>query len=166
MRTDRVRVTAIVILMASCSAGPQSEQRTSAAKREQRSATPVPESVAAEALDTAARRDSVPATPNQNCRPSACRVMIADGPRPVALQRVKPLYPREAAERGIGGDVEVVASIDKAGTVVSACRSSGPEAFWESSEAAARKWRFAPRQTGWSGCIQMIVRFSFKPERP
>jgi TonB family protein len=161
MRTARQTVGATLVLVAACARAPQPERPSPSpvATQSEGYVQSAVESDADEVVGSSTRREFLPPRASRHCRVSGYTVDTWDG-RAVVVQRVKPQYPREAAERGISGDVEVVVCIDKAGAVVSACRTSGPEALWESSEAAASKWSFSPR--GWgAGCFQRIIRFSF-----
>ena len=162
MRTE-LPATVVAILLVGCSSVSERERGRQASVTRAVETLPTG-AIGSASPGTGVRPAGLAPVASQDCLLEACRVISADGPRPEILKRVTAEYPREAAEQGIGGEVDVVASIDRSGTVVSACRASGPEAFWRSSEAAMRKWRFAARE--WpSGCVRMVVRFSYRPEK-
>jgi TonB family protein len=62
----------------------------------------------------------------------------------LALERVTPIYPREAQSRGISGDVILDATIARNGSIGKVTIISGPADLRDAAVTAVRKWRFSP----------------------
>jgi len=59
-------------------------------------------------------------------------------------KKVKPIYPPEAANRGIQGWVNVKILVDRDGNVEKACAVNGDQTLKEAAEKAALQWKFKP----------------------
>ena len=85
-------------------------------------------------------RPTAPAAPARPAAPA--------GPStgPVCISKPDPTYPAALEERGIGGSVTVLLSIDAAGRVTDAtvAKSSGQPALDRSALTGVRRWRFKP----------------------
>jgi TonB family protein len=71
-----------------------------------------------------------------------------DSPRhPKIIKKVNPIYPEEAAKKGIEGEVTIEASTDEKGNVVAAkvVPSETPRPLLEEAAlAAVRQWKYEP----------------------
>ncbi len=78
-----------------------------------------------------------------------------------AIKKVNPVYPREAADAGIAGEVLVEVSVDEQGNVASVEGVTGDRMLVEAVVAAVRQWKFKP--TKLSGkAVRVIGRLRFK----
>jgi TonB family protein len=59
-------------------------------------------------------------------------------------KKVKPIYPPEAANRGIQGWVNVKILVDRDGNVEKACAVDGDQTLRYAAEKAALQWKFKP----------------------
>ncbi len=82
---------------------------------------------------------------------------------PQLLEEVLPVYPPDARDRGVEGDVLLLLSVDADGRVVDAVVDVGVDALLDLSALdAARKLRFSPAtQAGQPVAVQVRYRFSF-----
>ena len=62
----------------------------------------------------------------------------------IALKRVLPIYPREAKNHSIGGDVILDATIARNGSIGKVTIISGPAELRDAAVTAVRQWRFSP----------------------
>lgn len=79
-----------------------------------------------------------PAAPEQ---PAAERA--TKEPAVKLIERVDPVYPPEASEKGVQGKVVVEITINEEGIVSDAKVKQGPELLHQAALEAARQWRFA-----------------------
>jgi uncharacterized protein (TIGR02246 family) len=75
-------------------------------------------------------------------QPSAPKA-AAEEPRIKLIERVEPVYPREAEEKGITGKVTVQITIGEEGEVSEAKVKEGPQELRQAAIDAVRKWRFS-----------------------
>ena len=66
---------------------------------------------------------------------------IRGGHEDLAIEKVAPIYPSEAQQKGIGGRVDVQVLINRAGDVVKSC-GVGPSLLQAVVDRALSKWRF------------------------
>jgi len=59
-------------------------------------------------------------------------------------KKVKPIYPPEAANRGIRGWVNVEILVNRDGNVEKACAVDGDQTLKDAAEKAALQWKFKP----------------------
>ncbi len=96
----------------------------------------------------ATTRGAGPARPND---PSSCFVTHpVTGIIPVPVKRVDPLYPVEARQNGVTGEVTIEASIGPDGEVMGArvVESHPPGVFEATSLFAYRQWRYCAPSPG------------------
>jgi TonB family protein len=97
-------------------------------------------------------------TPGAGQLPRAGR----DVPMPGLLKRVEPVYPIEAAKRGVTGYVVLDAVIDKAGKVRDVKVAKSVPDLDGAAVNAARAWRFAaPRVNGAPADVSAVLVFAF-----
>jgi len=85
-----------------------------------------------------------------------------DVPMPGLLKRVEPVYPIEAAKRGVTGYVVLDAVIDKSGKVRDPRVARSIPEFDQAALNAARAWRFAaPRVNGTPAAVSTMLVFAF-----
>jgi TonB family protein len=87
-------------------------------------------------------------------QPPAVLCQTADLPVPIASPR--PPYPAMARAKKISGTVLVDVEVSVEGKVVKADAVSGPEILRDMAKAAARGWRFKPRQLAFSVRLTFI----------
>jgi protein TonB len=146
-------------------AHPLSAQRTDAA-----------EQVAAPTLDAGANVDSS----NGNALPGiissssmaapAAPEIRSEGPvvtggkvaEPRLLSSAMPVYPQNAKQAGIGGDVIIKTTIDQKGSVVDMHVVSGPLMLRQAALDALKRWRYEPSKLdGQPIAVQMLVTIKF-----
>ena len=146
-------------------AHPLSAQRTDAA-----------EQVAAPALDAGASVDSsngnalpgiissssmaAPAAPE--IRPEGPVVTGGKVAEPRLISSAMPVYPQNAKQAGIGGDVVIKTTIDQKGNVVDMHVVSGPLMLRQAALDALKRWRYQPSKLdGQPIAVQMLVTIKF-----
>jgi len=60
------------------------------------------------------------------------------------MKKVEPIYPPEAANRGIQGWVNVKILVNRDGDVEKACAVDGDQTLKDAAEKAALQWKFEP----------------------
>lgn len=82
---------------------------------------------------------------------------------PRAIQRVDPVYPLEAQQRGIVGVVAVVFDVDTNGKVVFATITASPDPLLSQAVVdAISQWKFIPgMQNGQKAVVRMNMSFTF-----
>jgi TonB family protein len=84
----------------------------------------------------------------------------AEEPRIKLIERVEPVYPSEAEEKGITGKVTVEITIDEKGEVSEAKVKEGPQELRQAAIDAVRKWRFSnPAKQK----VVATIAFNFEP---
>jgi TonB family protein len=84
----------------------------------------------------------------------------AEEPRIKLIERVEPVYPSEAEEKGITGKVTVEITINEKGEVSEAKVKEGPRELHQAAIDAARKWRFSnPAKQK----VVSTIAFNFEP---
>ncbi len=88
-----------------------------------------------------------------------------DLPPPVRLREVKPAYPPELIQKGVGGTVVLDVSIDPRGMVSDARVTQSVEGLDDLALAAVRQWEFAPSFVN-DAIVPLVmpVRLTFVPE--
>jgi TonB family protein len=80
----------------------------------------------------------------------------------LAVKKVQPVYPPQAKKQGIRGEVKVEVTFSETGEVIAAKSLSGPEALYDASVIAARKWEFMPVELSGSPVkVKGILTFKF-----
>jgi TonB family protein len=140
----------------------------------QRTGTSAPD--AAPSLDGAAGAEgsSANALPgvisSPNVAPPAAPEIRPEGPvvigghvaEPRLLYRAMPVYPLNAKEAGIAGDVVIKTTIDQKGTVMDMHVVSGPLMLRQAALDALRRWKFEPSKLdGQPISVQMLVTIKF-----
>jgi TonB family protein len=140
----------------------------------QRSGTSTPD--AAPSLDGAAGAEgsSANALPgvisSSNVAPPAAPEIRPEGPvvtgghvaEPRLLYRAMPVYPLNAKEAGIAGDVVIKTTIDQKGGVMDMHVVSGPLMLRQAALDALRRWKFEPSKlNGQPISVQMLVTIKF-----
>jgi TonB family protein len=87
-----------------------------------------------------------------------------DAEKPPVVSATAPTYPPLAKAALISGDVPVEVSIDAAGNVTSARAESGHPLLREASEAAAKRWKFAPAASE-PTVRRVLLTFTYEPYR-
>jgi len=138
--------------------------------------TDTAEPVAAPALDAGATTDnsSGNALPgiisSSSMAAPAAPEIHPDGPvvtggkvaEPRLISKVLPVYPQNAKQAGIGGDVVIKTTIDQKGNVVDMHVVSGPLMLRQSALDALRRWRYEPSKLdGQPIAVQMLVTIKF-----
>jgi protein TonB len=78
------------------------------------------------------------------------------------LYRAMPVYPLNAKEAGIAGDVVIKTTIDQKGTVMDMHVVSGPLMLRQAALDALRRWKFEPSKLdGQPISVQMLVTIKF-----
>src|SRR5690348_9666338 len=86
---------------------------------------------------------STPTPRNNTARPK--RIRVSSGiMEELMIRKVEPVYPREAKQKNIRGDVMVRAVIDKRGHVVDAMVVKGDPLFGKAAVDAVKQWRYEP----------------------
>jgi TonB family protein len=109
-------------------------------------------------------RAAVAAESAKAATPAAGRLPRAgrDVPMPGLLKRVDPVYPLEAAKRGLTGYVVLDAVIDKSGKVRDPRVGRSIPEFDQAALTAAREWRFAvSRVNGAPAEVSAVLVFAF-----
>lgn len=84
----------------------------------------------------------------------------AEEPRLKLIERVEPVYPPEAEEKGITGKVTVEITINETGEVSEAKVKEGPKELHQAAIDAVRKWRFSnPAKQK----VVATIAFNFEP---
>ena len=134
------------------------------------------EQVAAPALDAGSAVDSsngnalpgvissssmaAPAAPE--IRPEGPVVTGGKVAEPRLISRVLPVYPQNAKQAGIGGDVVIKTTIDQKGSVVDMHVVSGPLMLREAALEALKRWKYEPSKLdGQPIAVQMLVTIKF-----
>jgi TonB family protein len=140
----------------------------------QRTGTSAPD--AAPSLDGAAGAEgsSANALPgvisSPNVAPPTAPEIRPEGPvvigghvaEPRLLYRAMPVYPLNAKEAGIAGDVVIKTTIDQKGTVMDMHVVSGPLMLRQAALDALRRWKFEPSKLdGQPISVQMLVTIKF-----
>lgn len=78
--------------------------------------------------------------------------------------RRNPRYPREAINRGRGGNLEVLLRIDPQGMVEEVVIVPGVDGsmFGSETSKALRQWRFPPREEPQSACYEVTISFELR----
>jgi uncharacterized protein (TIGR02246 family) len=101
-------------------------------------------------------KGKTPSPSEQQAAPKAA----ADEQRIKLIERVEPVYPPEAEEKGITGKVTVEITIDEKGEVTEAKVKEGPRELHQVAIDAARKWRFSnPAKQK----VVVTITFNFEP---
>jgi len=83
------------------------------------------------------------------------------------VSRVMPIYPAEASEQGLGGIVQLEATVTKEGTIRSLKVLDGHPLLAEAAMEAVRQWRYRPtRLNGVPVEVVTNVSIHFKPAPP
>jgi TonB family protein len=86
-----------------------------------------------------------PETPESSQPGVVSRLRVSSGVAAgMRLKGVDPVYPQEAKEEGIQGDVILSAVIDKQGNVVDLAVVTGPGVLVASAVSAVRRWKYRP----------------------
>jgi protein TonB len=134
------------------------------------------EQVAAPALDAGSALDSsngnalpgvissstmaAPAAPE--IRPEGPVVTGGKVAEPRLISRVLPIYPQNAKQAGVGGDVVIKTTIDQKGSVVDMHVVSGPLMLREAALEALKRWKYEPSKLdGQPIAVQMLVTIKF-----
>jgi TonB family protein len=104
--------------------------------------------------------NSAPAAPE--IRPEGPVVTGGQVAAPRLVYRAMPIYPLNAKEAGVAGDVVIKTTIDQKGSVVDAHVVSGPLMLRQAALDALRRWRFEPSKLdGQPISVQMLVTIKF-----
>jgi len=80
---------------------------------------------------------------NDECDFSAFKPVIVSHFLQTSLKmKVKPLYPKEAVQKGLQGKISVKILVNRDGDVIKACALNGDELLRRAAEDAALKWKF------------------------
>jgi TonB family protein len=106
--------------------------------------------------------DGIPPTVSAGAAPRRAGIDIQAPPR---LREIRPAYPAEALQKGIGGVVGVEVTVDSRGVVTDARVTQSVPGLDDAALIAARQWEFAPAILGRS-IVPMImdIRLTFLPE--
>lgn len=106
--------------------------------------------------------DGMPPTVSADATPRRAGAEVQPPPR---LREIRPVYPAEALEKGIGGVVGVEVTVDTRGVVTDARVTESVAGLDDAALAAARQWEFAPAILRRS-IVPMImdIRLTFLPE--
>jgi TonB family protein len=104
-------------------------------------------------------------------RPLRFGTPIRGGHENLAVEKVVPIYPPEALQKGIRGRVVIHVLINRAGDVVKAC-GVGQRLLVDSAEKAVSKWKFQPdfgftfagKSTNKPQYAVLNLLFDFEPE--
>lgn len=103
---------------------------------------------------------AVPAAPE--IRPEGPVVIGGHVAEPRLVYRAMPVYPLNAKQAGIAGDVVVKTTIDQKGSVVDMHVMSGPLMLRQAALDALRRWKFEPSKLdGQPISVQMLVTIKF-----
>ena len=103
---------------------------------------------------------AAPAAPD--IRPEGPVVIGGKVAEPKLIYRAMPVYPLNAKEAGIAGDVVIKTTIDQKGGVVDMHVISGPLMLRQAALDALRRWKFEPSKLdGQPIAVQMLVTIKF-----
>jgi periplasmic protein TonB len=103
---------------------------------------------------------SVPAAPE--IHPEGPVVIGGQVAAPRLVYRAMPIYPLNAKEAGVAGDVVIKTTIDQKGGVVDVHVVSGPLMLRQAAVDALRRWKFEPSKLdGQPISVQMLVTIKF-----
>ena len=103
---------------------------------------------------------AAPAAPE--VRPEGPVVIGGQVKEPRLVYRAMPVYPLNAKEAGIAGDVVIKTTIDQKGTVADMHVVSGPLMLRQAALDALRRWKFEPSKLdGQPIAVQMLVTIKF-----
>jgi TonB family protein len=106
--------------------------------------------------------DGMPPTVSADATPRRAEVEVQ---APFRLREIRPAYPAEALEKGIGGVVGVEVTVDTRGVVTDARITQSVAGLDDAALAAARQWEFAPAILNNTIVpVIMDVRLTFLPE--
>jgi TonB family protein len=104
----------------------------------------------------------VPAEPGPESGHKPERVQMGE-----RISKIAPVYPGEAAQKGMGGTVLLRATIGKDGTVESVRPISGPALLIPSAIEALRQWRYGPTLLDQQPIeMQEDITIEFRPRAP
>lgn len=97
-------------------------------------------------------------------KPSAPKVLDTGVVNGKAVSLIKPAYPAEAKEKGIGGQVKIKVTIDEQGNVMSAQATEGESLLRKACEDAAMASKFSPTTLGGNAVkVRGYIVYNFTP---
>jgi TonB family protein len=103
---------------------------------------------------------AAPAAPE--IRPEGPVVTGGKVAEPRLISRALPVYPQNAKQAGIGGDVVIKTTIDQKGNVVDMHIVSGPLMLRQAALDALKRWKYEPSKLdGQAIAVQMLVTIKF-----
>jgi TonB family protein len=104
----------------------------------------------------------VPAEPGPESSHKPERVQMGE-----RISKIAPVYPAEAAQKGMGGTVHLRASIGKDGTIEGVRPFNGPALLIPSAIEAVRQWRYGPTLLDQQPIeMQEDITIEFRPRAP
>jgi TonB family protein len=152
-------------------AGKESVEKNGGAEKapvvENEAATPREEK-ASVAREKAAAKKEAAAAAEETAAPAAETAAAVDAPLVAAklLKAANPVYPPDAMERYITGDVKAEVVVEASGQVGEVKVISGPAALREAAVSALKQYEYAPATVGGKGVesrVTAVVKFWFNP---
>src|SRR6266550_3126439 len=115
-------------------------------------------------IPTVSHMDNPPAPPAVVARPSSSGKTVIE---PKLISSTRPVYPPQARQSNIEGDVLVAAEIDATGRVVAAKATAGPLFLRQAAIDAVWNWKYEPAKIdGKPASSQVSLRIQFRLKYP
>lgn len=111
-------------------------------------------------IATVSHMDDPPVPPNVVARPSSSGKSVIEAK---LISSTPPVYPPQARQSNVEGDVLVAAEIDPTGRVVGAKATAGPVFLRQAAVDAVRRWKYEPATIdGRPSSSQITIRIQFR----